>query len=282
MPAMIAHPGMPLWVDLLTSDVDVAKSFYSDVLGWEFDAPIGGVDHNAGVARKSGMPVAGIVPGPSASGNEPAGRWMMMLYTPDVVAAYKGAVAAGAGEILPPQDLGPAGAAAVIADPSGALVGLRAPGDEQAILAAGEPGTPVWFELYISANWEKTLEFYHELAGWDIRTGGEGDGERFGVGEIDGQPVAGFIDAASVQPEEAPQAMWSVHFGVADVEEAAKTVADKGGAVLAGPLNTSLGRAVLVADAVGAHVGLCEVPEFVPEDHEHEPDLFAPEGFTPN
>ena len=36
MPAMIAHPGMPVWQTLITRDLDQAKEFYGPLFGWEF------------------------------------------------------------------------------------------------------------------------------------------------------------------------------------------------------------------------------------------------------
>ena len=55
MPAFEALPGMPYWQDLITTDPQQAAYFYSKVLGWE-------VSQDAyRVARKDGLPVAGVV-----------------------------------------------------------------------------------------------------------------------------------------------------------------------------------------------------------------------------
>ena len=56
MPAMIAQPGMPVWLDLASTDAAGAEKFYSELLGWEFEQ----VSDGYTVAKKQGMPVAGI------------------------------------------------------------------------------------------------------------------------------------------------------------------------------------------------------------------------------
>ena len=55
MPAFEAKPGMPYWQDLVTTQPQKAAYFYAKLLGWE-------VSNDAyRVARKEGLPVAGIV-----------------------------------------------------------------------------------------------------------------------------------------------------------------------------------------------------------------------------
>ena len=55
MPAFEAVPGMPYWQDLITTEPQKAAYFYSKVLGWDVSRD----DYR--VARKDGLPVAGIV-----------------------------------------------------------------------------------------------------------------------------------------------------------------------------------------------------------------------------
>src|SRR4029450_3797648 len=65
-------PGTFSWVDLQTSDQDAAKSFYSDLLGWEYeDVPIGdGASYS--MAKLQGHSVAAIGP---LQGEEMPSHW---------------------------------------------------------------------------------------------------------------------------------------------------------------------------------------------------------------
>ncbi|MCZ9305640.1 VOC family protein [Corynebacterium sp. c9Ua_112] len=266
MPAMIAQPGMPVWLDLASTDAVKSEKFYGELLGWEFESLADGYS----VAKKQGMPVAGIAQIPE--GNQSV--WGVLLYTPDVKKAHDKAVQAGAKSVLEPQDLGERGDMAVLIDPSGATIGLRNPADEHALIAAGEPGTPVWFELMVAQNWETTLEFYHELAGWDIKAAGTDD-FRYATGEFDGAAVVGLWDTSAL---EVP-GMWTVYLGVANVDDAVANTPELGGKVVRPAWESEFGRMATIEDPTGALVNLCEIEEFVPDEDAHEPDLLAPENF---
>lgn len=266
MPAMIAQPGMPVWLDLASTDAAKSEKFYGELLGWEFESLADGYS----VAKKQGMPVAGIAQIPE--GNQSV--WGVLLYTPDVKQAHDKAVQAGAKSVLEPQDLGERGDMAVLIDPSGATIGLRNPADEHALIAAGEPGTPVWFELMVAQNWETTLEFYHELAGWDIKAAGTDD-FRYATGEFDGAAVVGLWDTSAL---EVP-GMWTVYLGVVNVDDAVANTPELGGKVVRPAWESEFGRMATIEDPTGALVNLCEIEEFVPDEDAHEPDLLAPENF---
>ena len=150
------------------------------------------------------------------------------------------------------------------------------------MIAAGEPGTPVWFELMVAQNWDTTLEFYHELAGWDIKAMGESAGEgagaeefRYATGEFDGAAVVGLWDTSKL---EVP-GMWTVYLGVADVDAAIANTPELGGKVIRPVWESEFGRMATIEDPTGALVNLCEIEEFVPDEDAHEPDLLAPENF---
>lgn len=284
MPALIAQPGMPLWVDLATTDVDAAQEFYGGLFGWSFEQVADGYDGYL-IAKRDGMPVAGLARIP-----EGAPLWGLSLYMPDVADAHDKAVTAGAESVLPPTDNGEArGEMAVIIDPAGAAVGLKRPADEHALFAAGEPGTPVWHELLVGKNWAETAKFYHELAGWDIRqVGGDtadaeiaaGSAEptepRYAVGEYEGAALVGLWDTAAL---DGSPSMWTLTMGVANMTAAIASVTELGGAVVREPWASEFGLMATITDPAGALLNICEIGEFVPEDDVHEPDLFAPEDF---
>lgn len=267
MPAMQAAPGMPIWLDLATTNFSAAKEFYGELVGWEYR------DMGPGyaVATKNGMPVAGI----GAIPEDKLSMWGLALYTPNVTVAHDAAVNAGAQSVLEPRDLGEdgdRGEMAVIVDPSGATIGLKNPADEHALFAAGEPGTPVWHELMVGQNWDETLKFYHELAGWDVKLASESEDFRYALGEHDGAPLVGLWDTSDLQ---APS-MWTLYLGVAAVDTAVEVAQRFGSEIVREPFDSEFGRVATIKDPTGALLNLTEVEEFVPsEDDGFEPDLFA-------
>ena len=271
MPAIIAHPGMPLWIDLATTDIAAARKFYGELLGWEFQE-LDGENSGYVLARREGMPVAAMAKVPEGS----LSMWGLCLYTPDVASSHDAAVSAGATSALQPRSLGERGAMAMLLDPAGAAIGLKCPADEHALLAAGEPATPVWYELLVGDKWEETLEFYHELAGWDIRQASNDADFRYAVGEIEGAGLAGMWDTSAMAEA---TSLWTIYMGVADINRAVEQIPELGGVVVRPPYESEFGRVATLQDPTGAILNLCEVAEYDPAvEDAHEPDLFAPEG----
>lgn len=273
MPALVAEPGMPIWIDLATTDLEKAKSFYTELLGWEFDNPCG---DGYLVAKKEGMPVAGLGEVPE----DKSSLWGLLLYAPDIDHVHEEAVNAGATSILSPRDVGRRGRMSVIVDPSGATVGLKQPAGDEPFFAAGEPGTPVWHELLVGEQFDATMKFYHDLAGWDIRQHSDTDKFRYATGEYNGEPLCGMWDTSEL--DENPS-MWTLYLGCADVDAAAKKVKKFGGKLVRAPWNSELGRLCTLVDPTGALVNLCEIAEPTPESLEdiHEPDIMAPDAPQP-
>ena len=273
MPAMIAHPGMPVWQTLVSRDLEAAKAFYADVFGWEFKQ----VDDTYAVATKDGMPVAGLTGNPDSPGS----RWGLYFYAQDVAGAHEAALKVGGQGLLGPTPTDDGTTRALLTDPTGALVSLKDSADEQAIMAAGEPGTPVWFELTTTRNWEDTLEFYHQLTGLDIKIHGGEPGGRYATGDLDGHGVIGFweSDATAGSPAQSQpvdsDGLWLLTWGVKDLKAALEAVKQRGGHV-AQVSSGGDAPAALILDAEGAAFQLAEVPEYDPAaDDVHEPDVFA-------
>lgn len=271
MPALVAEPGMPIWLDLATTNLQAAQDFYGPLLGWEFQQ---GSD-NYVVAKRSGMPVAGLAQVPEDAHS----TWGMLLYAPQLETVHANAVKAGATSVLEPRDVGDRGMMSVLVDPSGAAVGLKRPVDEQAFFAAGEPGTPVWHELLVGKNWEETCKFYHELTGWDIKLMSGSEDFRYATAEWEGNPLAGLWDTSTM--EEKPS-LWTLYMGVLSVDDAVAQVEKLGGTVVRTPWESEFGRMATIQDPTGGLLNLAEIEEYTPEmDEAHEPDLFAPEDFQP-
>jgi predicted enzyme related to lactoylglutathione lyase len=113
------------WNELMARDVAKAKKFYSDTLGWSFDAmamPGGGTYW---VAKIGDEPVAGIfdISGPDYKG-VPERPYIAV---DDVDARAKKAVAAGAKIMKPAFDVPNVGRILILQEPGGAGIGWMTP-----------------------------------------------------------------------------------------------------------------------------------------------------------
>lgn len=231
MPAFSAELGMPYWQDLLTPDQQKSTYFYSKLLGWETTG------ETYRVAKKEGLPVAGIVPGKSPA-------WVTYFLGNADVEKFGGKVVASSEVSL--------GRMHVCQDPAGGVFGLIEPAGEEQFVAAGEPGVPVWYE-YSAPNLE-AIDFYGDLFDWEIK-----ESEGYYLAMVEGSPFLG------MRVEENPVG-WQSFLGVPNITEARQQVEMLGGKVLAGPGDSPFGPMLAMQDPTGAHAFLVEAPEPAPED----------------
>ena len=119
--------GSFFWNELLTADVERAKRFYSQTIGWTFDAmpmPDGATYE---VAMMGGKPVAGLFPTNRPEYKNLPEAWMSYLAVDDVDARVKKAIDAGAKLMKPIFDVPKVGRIAVLTEPGGAGVGWMTP-----------------------------------------------------------------------------------------------------------------------------------------------------------
>ena len=122
MDERLKEHGAISWSELLTSDVDAAKSFYGQLFGWTYaDAPVDDMTYT--LVKANGEEVAGIMHTPPDAGQMPP-AWGMYVTVDDVDAAAQKAVALGGKVYLPPQDIPEVGRFCVIGDPQGASISL--------------------------------------------------------------------------------------------------------------------------------------------------------------
>jgi uncharacterized protein len=116
--------GVFVWDELLTTDVDGAKSFYGEVVGWETREQDMG-DFAYTLFSSGGVDRAGAFPKPAEDPGPP--RWLPYVATGDVDATVARAGELGATTYMGPMDVMTVGRLAVIGDPTGAAVGLYKP-----------------------------------------------------------------------------------------------------------------------------------------------------------
>lgn len=258
--------GTSTWVDLSTHDLDATKAFYSGLFGWTFedqgeefghyqlvrngDALVGGAMDVSAFTSPDCQPL------PSA--------WGVFLSVDDADSTVATAKESGVQIFSEPMDVGAMGRMAILADPTGAQIGLWQPKELDGYDFTGTPGSPVWFEL-MTPKYDAAAEFYTSVLGADLTPMAEPmESEwRYSTNGSAEQASWGLGDATGVMPDEA--AGWRVYFGVASSDEAIAKITELGGTILDGPVDSPFGRIATVADPGGATFQICAMSEAVPE-----------------
>ena len=222
------------WYELMTTDIDAAKSFYSNIIGWGTQAPPStGIDYTLFTTAEA--PVAGMMTLPDsvkAMGVPPC--WTGYIGVDDVDATVAAVKRLGGHVRVEPMDIPSVGRFAVVADPQGAVFALLAwlkPGSN-GHPEAGSPGRVGWHEL-LAVDWEKAFGFYSELFGWE-------KGESHDIGAmgtyqlftVNGQPIGGMFN----KPPMVPVPFWLYYVNVKGVDAAAERVKAGGGQIVNGPM----------------------------------------------
>ena len=175
-------------------------------------------------------------------------RWLSYLSVDDVDKTTAVVESEGGTTLIPAQDIGNFGRAAVIQDPQAAVLGLvRSKVGDPDDSHLPETGDIVWHEL-VAADDNASSGFYQNLAGYKIKTI-----DRRG-GQVHILEAAGVKRAGIIQnpiPDLPPA--WLVSFAVADPLETASLVESAGGKVLIAPSDEFRESTVaLISDPSGA------------------------------
>ena len=148
---------------LQTPDLDKARRFYGELLGWSF---IGGEDPNTQfytTAQIRGRNVAGIAKLQSDQSPFPP-AWTVYLATENADDTTRMAKDAGGTVLMPPMDVMEHGRMAVFTDPTGAVFGIWQAYQHRGAQVIDEPGAMTWHEVY-TRDVTKAREFYARVFG---------------------------------------------------------------------------------------------------------------------
>jgi predicted enzyme related to lactoylglutathione lyase len=238
--------GAPCWIDLFSSDTDRSREFYGDLFGWTSEA--GGPEFGGYITfSRDGVVVAGCM---HNDGSGPPDFWTTYLAVEDAQKIVDATPDHGGVVHLAPMAVGDLGVMGMVADPSGAAIGLWQPGEHRGFGVLAEPGAPAWFELH-TRDFGPAVAFYHDVFGWDVHAVGDSDEFRYStLGEGDGA-LAGMMDAAAFLPESLPS-YWAVYFAVDDVDASVAQAVALGATVLEPATDNPYGRLVQLADPTNA------------------------------
>jgi predicted enzyme related to lactoylglutathione lyase len=242
--------GRVIWHELLTTDVEGAKRFYTDVIGWTVE-PFGGSQPGYDIwKRAGGVGVGGVMAIPEGMNFPP--HWGMYIgvdHLDDTVADIE---RRGGSSLSPVIDIPTVGRMRTMKDPQGAAFSVMQPSIEDSS-ADVEPelGDVSWHEL-MTTNAEAALAFYTGLFGWKatdaMDMGAMGKYHMFARGAALG---GGIMNKPAEMAQIPPY--WGFYFRVPDVHAAAERAKAKGGKVLNGPMEVPGGDwAVNCMDPQGA------------------------------
>ena len=221
------------WYELATTDMESAKAFYGDVLGWGTqDVPASGPAYTLFTA--GGAAVSGLMELPkeaTASGLRPS--WLGYVGVDDVNAAANRIEQLGGAVHVPPTEIPNVSRFSIAVDPQMATIALLKwlNGDQQQPAELNAPGRVGWHEL-LAADWEQAFAFYRELFSWQkaqTDTGAVGTYQLFSAA---GETIGGMY----TKPAMEPVPFWLYYFNVGDIDVAMKRVKAGGGTILAGPI----------------------------------------------
>ncbi|MDQ1249678.1 MAG: uncharacterized protein QG597_4054, partial [Actinomycetota bacterium] len=228
------HPeGLFGWIDLTTSDVAAAKDFYTGLFGWtsvDLPTPMG-VDYTQ--FSIDGKLVAGMGPLPPemAAGGMPS-FWSSYVITADLDAALGRVAEAGGQVVVPAMDVMEQGRMAMVADPSGGIVGLWQPMAHEGAEVFNVPGALTWNELQ-SRDIAAAMPFYTDAFGWVWQEGPSPDYFIANLPTKEGEDKsnAGAMAMPPGVPDEAPS-FWLIYIAVADCDATMAKAQELGGSVM--------------------------------------------------
>jgi predicted enzyme related to lactoylglutathione lyase len=243
-------PGTPSWVDLGSPDVDASIAFYSGLFGWSASDP--GPPEAGGYRffMQDGKMVAGI--GPLLMEGQPP-AWLNYVTVADADETAGKIRDAGGTVFVEPTDVMDVGRFVVLADPTGAALGLWQPRRHTGAEIVNEPVSLTWNELE-TRDPAAAKPFYKAIFDWDAETAQMGETE-YTTWQLGGKPVGGMADITGRVPDAVPP-HWLAYFAVADTDATVDQAQSAGGTVQVPAMDIPAGRFAVLADPHGASFGV--------------------------
>ena len=129
--------GAPCWIDLMTSDKDASRAFYSELFGWTSEDAGEEYGHYVNFSR-DGVQIAGCM---DKQPDSPIPDiWSVYLATADADATVAAIGPLGGQTMFPVMDVMDLGRMSMLLDPGGAAIGIWQPGPPQGVRRARGAG----------------------------------------------------------------------------------------------------------------------------------------------
>ncbi|WP_380285982.1 VOC family protein [Kitasatospora purpeofusca] len=248
--------GTPCWADAMFADLEGAKTFYGEVLGWTFGESSTEYG-NYTQAYSDGKAVAAIVPPMPNQEGEVTSAWCLYLASPDAAGTAEKIRGNGGEVLMGPMAVGEFGSMVIAKDPAGVVFGVWQAGTHEGFEKQGAPGSYTWAEV-ITRDGAAADGFFPAVFPYAVKRmdSGQIDYKIYSVRE---QPVLGRMQAGPTDlPPEAPNYL-SVYFAVDDCDATIARITERGGKLYFGPMDSPFGRFAAVGDPQGAAFGVIDL-----------------------
>ncbi|MFB7597750.1 VOC family protein [Streptomyces sp. NPDC056160] len=245
--------GTPCWADAMFTDVEQAKTFYGEVLGWTFGESSSEYG-NYTEAYVDGRAVAAVVP--PMPGQEGQSQWCLYFASPDAAATAHRIRDHGGEVLMEPMRVGDFGTMCLAREPSGAVFGVWQGGTHEGFEVTGVPGAYCWAEL-LTREPGTADTFLTSVFGYTAKQL-QDDAIDFRTFDLGDDTVLGRMRMTGDFPPEVPSYL-NVYFMVADCDAAAAAATRLGGVVRYGPADSPFGRTAVLGDPQGAHFSVIDI-----------------------
>lgn len=239
-------PGVPMWVDVSSPDLDKTRAFYSGLFGWDAQVVPDPQAQGYTMFFLNGKSVGAAAP-TFTPDQHPA--WSTYVCSTDADATAQAVKDAGGQVLMSPDDVMGQGRVAIFSDSTGAYVSIWQPQAHRGAELVNEPGAFSWNELY-TRDLPAAREFYKKVFGWGIEEA-EINGGSYTLFQVDGRNIAGGLDMSTMLPDSIPP-HWLVYFSVKDTAGSVARAAELGATILHGPHDTPMGPFAVIQDPLGA------------------------------
>ncbi|MET9062243.1 MULTISPECIES: VOC family protein [Streptomyces] len=245
--------GTPCWADAMFSDVEGAKSFYGDVLGWTFGESSSEYG-NYTQAYADGKATAAVVP--PMPGQEGQSQWCLYFASPDAAATAAKIRAAGGEVLMEPMQVGDFGTMCLGREPSGAVFGVWQAGTHEGFETDQTPGGYAWAEVFTREP-ERADRFLTTVFPYTARQM-EDDAIDFRLFDVGENTVLGRMKMTDEFPPEVPSYV-NVYFAVPDCDDAVAKATKLGAVLRFGPMSSPFGRFAALTDPQGANFSVIDL-----------------------
>ncbi|WP_338775463.1 VOC family protein [Streptomyces sp. DG1A-41] len=245
--------GSPCWADATFSDLEGAKSFYGDVLGWTF-AEASTEFGNYTEAYANGKAVAAVVP--PMPGQEGQSQWCLYFAARDAAATVARIRDHGGEVLMEPMKVGDFGTMCLARDPSGVVFGVWQAGTHEGFDTMAEPGAYTWAEVFTREP-EKSDAFFPAVFSYQQKEM-EHEEADFRIYNLGDRSVLGRMKMTDDFPPEVPPYI-NVYFAVEDCDDAVAKATKLGGVLRFGPMDTPFGRFASLSDPQGANFSVIDI-----------------------
>ncbi|MEV1047180.1 VOC family protein [Streptomyces sp. NPDC049916] len=252
--------GTPCWADASFADIEGAKRFYGDVLGWTFGeaaTEFGGYTQ----AYADGKAAAAVAP--PMPGEDGQSAWCLYLATRDA-AATAARVRENGGEVLmEPMPIGDLGTMALARDPGGAVFGIWQGNRHEGFQTEmGAPGGYCWGEVS-TRDPGRVDAFYRAVFPYTAQKIDDASMD-FVMFDVQGETVLGRVAMGEDHPAEVPSYV-NLYFAVPDCDAAVAKATERGGVLRSGPEDSPFGWFAELSDPQGASFSVVDVTTTVGE-----------------